>query len=346
MRLATVAFFFFVCQWPVSSDNPQIPWRGVWEWSMDKKSDAGLTAIADACQRLGFNALMMYPPRDRMQFMADECHKRGIKLYLSTVFSGGDNSWQQVLTPEERERASRPPPANYQQGGEPVSPDEIGDHPLPCWNRPEVRDYFRKVVADSARLPVDGLAFDFVGYQNYLGCHCPVCGQKLADYRRQQPRLTEKEAFSRFAEQTMVDFIAEMAKAARQARPDIGLTIHVYPWFAPHPYYGNRLDVDYVGQTVSWFFPPHWPLEKVRRRTREIVATQHKFYKRHFAAPFIAFYSDTPQNLRSPDRVRSELDIVRASGARAIQMAELGHLVRAPEVAEVVAKKLGRSLWK
>ncbi len=311
---------------------------------MNKKSDSGLTAIADACQRLGFNALMMYPPRDKMQFMADECHRRGIKLYLSTVFSGGEKSWQQVLTPEEHERAIRPPPANYQQGGEPLSPEEIFEHSLPCWNRLEVRDYFRKRVVESAQLPVDGLAFDCVGYQNFLGCHCPVCEQKLGEYRRLHPKLTQEEAFTRLSEQTMVDFIGEMAKAAREAKPGIGLTIHVYPWFAPHPYYGNRLDVDYEGQTVSWFFPPHWPLEKVRQRTREIVATQHTFYRKHFAAPFIAFYSDTPQNLRSPDRVRSELGIVRASGARAIQMAELGHLVRAPEVAEVIAKELGGRL--
>jgi hypothetical protein len=207
-----------------------------------------------------------------------------------------------------------------------------------------VREHFRQKVTSLAQLPVDGLAFDMVGYRNYTRCYCPVCEAKLADYRPQHPQLTEPEAAALCAEQSMVDFIHEMAQAARNARPGIELTIHIYPYFRPHPYYGNRLELDCVGQTVSWFFPPHWPLDKVRRLTNEIVATQHDFHRNSYAAPFIGFYSDPPKDLRSAERVQAELKIVRASGAHALQMAELGHLVRQPAVAQVVAQALGGTL--
>jgi len=318
-------------------------WRGVWEWSMDHRTEAGLVEIADTCRSLGFNVLMMSPPKDLIGFMADQCHQRGIRLYRSTVFSGGEKSWRQVMTPEEQERAKQPFPETYQQGGEPYTPDELYKHPLPCWNRPEVRDYFRKIVTDFAQSSVDGLAFDGVGYQNYYRCYCAVCEAKLAEFRKQHPHLSEQKASAICAEQAMVDFVNEMAAAARAARPDIELTIHVYPYFRPHPYYGNRLDVDYVGQTVAWFFRPHWPLEKVGRLANEIVRTQGTYWPAHHAAPFIGFYSRPPKDVRSPRRVQAEIDLIRASGATAIQFAELGQIIRRPTVAEVVAANLGGS---
>lgn len=268
---------------------------------MNKSSEGGLVELAEACRSLGFNVLMMYPPADKMQFMADRCHQPGIKLYLSTVFTGGDGTWEQVMSPDEVARSAKPRSDTYQQGGEPLSLDEVFDHPLPCWNRLEVREYCRKRVADSARLPVDGLAFDLVGYRNYHCCYCSICERELEGYRRKHPQLTEKEASELFAEQAMVDFINGMAKAARDASPRIGLTIHVYPYFRPRPNYGNRLDLDYVGQTVSWFFQPHWPLGKVQRLTTEIVATEHQLYSTSDAAPFIGFYCDPPPKPALPE---------------------------------------------
>lgn len=318
-----------------------LSWRGVWEWSMDKRSDAGLVEIADSCRKLGFNVLMMSPPKDRIEFVAQQCHRRGIKLYLSTVFSGGEPGWQQVMTPAEQERADQEPPPTYQHGGEPLTRDELFHQPVPCWNRDEVRTHFRKKVVDFVQPPADGLAFDAVGYSNYYRCYCPVCEAKLADYRREHPEVPEETASAICAEQAMVDFINDMAQAARDARPGVELAIHIWPYFRPNPYYGNRLHIDYVGQTVSWFFRPHWRLKKVRRLTERIAAMQHDFSAVSYAAPFIGFYSNPPELVRSPDRMRAELATIRSSGATALQMAELGHVVREPSVASVVAEALG-----
>lgn len=319
----------------------QMKWRGVWEWSMDQRSEAGLVAIADACHSLGFNVLMMAPPRNRIAFMAETCHARGIRLYLSTVFSGGDPAWQQVMTAEERARRDQPVPATHQHGGEPRDPGEVFESPAPCWNRPEVRNFLRTRVQEWAKLPVDGLAFDYIGYANYRRCYCPVCQEKLSGFLRAHPNLLYERAAEIVAEDTLVSFTNEMAAAAREVRPEIELTIHVYPYFLPNPFYGNRLELDTVGQTVSWFFRPHWPLEKVRRLTENLVAGQHDYVASATAAPFLGFYEKPPRDYRSSGRIAAELAILRDSGAGALQMAELGSLVRKPRVAEAVARALG-----
>ena len=140
-----------------------------------------------------------------------------------------------------------------------------------------------------------------------------------------------------------MDFTNEMAAAVRAARADIALTIHTYPWFAPDPHYGQRTHIDYVGQTVSWFVRPHWPLATVRRRTAQVVAAQHEFCPSHAAAPFIGFDPRQPGDFRSARRVAEELQRIRDSGATAIQLAELGHLLRRPSVAEAMARELGGS---
>ena len=300
-------------------------WRGVWEWSLPKKTEADLVRIADSAQALGFNALMMYPPQPLLGFMRDQCHQRGIKLYYSTVFSYTKPEWAQVMLPAEVERAKQPLPEDYMHGGKPVHEGEVFSGKLPCYARPEVREHFRQMVVKFAQLPVDGLAFDVVGFQNYRRCTCPVCQGKTDP------------------ERTIVSFINDMAAVARQTNPQIALTIHIYPWFSPEPYYGHKTDIDVVGQTVSWFFRPHWPLDKVQSLTTQLVRDQHRFYPRHTAAPFIGFDARQQRNYRSAKRIRQELQIIKQSGARGLHIAELGYLLDKPLIAQAVAEELGGS---
>jgi len=305
------------------------------------KTEADLVAIADAAQALGFNALLMAPPADQRAFMRELCHQRGMTLYLSTVFAGGPKEARQVLLPEEEAALASPVAEEYMSGGEPVLPGEVMRGSLPCYARPEVRAQFREMVQRNAADPVDGLAFDYIGWQNYRRCYCPVCAEQFAAYRREHPGLSAGRAEEQWAEEVLVSFTNEMAAAARGVRSEIALTIHIYPWFAPNPYYGQRTDIDYVGQTVSWFFRPHWPLETVQRRNDQIVARQHERYRHHHAAPFIGFDPRKPRDFRSAARVAAELRIIRDSGASGLQVAELGYLLRKPSVAEAVAREIG-----
>jgi uncharacterized lipoprotein YddW (UPF0748 family) len=317
------------------------PWRAVWVWSVPLKTESDLIRAADQAQSLGFNVLLMYPPKDKVAFMTAECHRRGMQLYLSTVFSGGDRAWQQVMTPAQEARAGKPFAADYQIGGEPVRPDEVLSSPLPCFSRPEVREWGANKVRELAALGADGLAFDMIGYCNYTRCHCAVCEQSLAAYRRTHLQLSPDRAERRWAQQVLVDFNNDLAAVARQTHPGIGLTTHVYPVFLPHPYYGYRLKVDYVGETVAWFFKPHWPLSSVQARIAEVVARQGSVYHTQRAAPFIGFDARQRRNYRSTSRLRAELQAVCRSGAEGLQVAELGYLLQRPLIAHTVAEVLG-----
>ncbi len=324
-----------------AAQEQQLQWRGVWEWSMDHRTEAGLTAMADAAADLGFNVIMCSPPHGKLAFMREQCHARGIKLYLSTIYSHSDAATRQMMTAEQL--ASRPdePVLGYQYGGEPLDDVEVFQGELPCWNQPAVREQARERTAAYARLPIDGLALDGIGYINYLRCHCPVCEEQLASFRAKHPRMSPRRSEELFAEETLVEFINEMAATAREANPKIELTIHIWPWYRPNPYYGHRLDLDTAGETVAWFFRPHWPLDKVQRRADWLVAHQQDDYPDHLAAPFIGFDARSTLHARSPKRVREELNLVIASGASAIQVADLGYIMDRPTVAEIFREVLG-----
>lgn len=341
MRRLTLALAL-VAAMPSGAD---LSWRAVWEWSLPKRTDADLVRLVESAHALGFNALLMSVPAGKEQFVSDECHRRGMRLYLSTVFAGGDPAWQQVMTPAQEARLDLPLPVNYQHGGEPLAADEVLNSPLPCWSRQEVRAFFAHKVRRLAALPADGLALDYIGYRNYGRCHCPACDAALREARRHDPAVT----VSRWAEDVLVNFVNEMADVARTARPGISLTIHVYPVFMPNPYYGHRLNLDYTGETVSWFFHPHWPLPKVQLRSMQIVRRQGTVWPGQTSAPFIGFDARQLRDYRSASRVAKELDAVQQSGASALQLAELGYLLDKPLVAQAVAEKLGgsyRARWR
>ena len=104
-----------------------------------------------------------------------------------------------------------------------------------------------------------------------------------------------------------------------------------------------RPDLDVVGQTVSWFFRPHWPLDTVQRLTTQLVRDQHRCYRDHLAAPFLGFDARKQRDYRSARRIHQELQIIKQSGAQALHVAELGYLLDKPLIAQAVAEELGGS---
>ena len=95
-------------------------------------------------------------------------------------------------------------------------------------------------------------------------------------YHKKHPELSREDALDRFSLDTLVAFNNELADYARSIRPGIKVATHIYPVFLRDPLYGNRLNVDYCGQTAAWYFDPFWSVGKIKRYAHIISADAKK----------------------------------------------------------------------
>lgn len=321
----------------VQNDN-KLKWKMVWLWTMQDKTDA---QIVSAAKTLGFNAISA-----RSKQMVDECHKQSMQAFAALWFGSAPAEYAQVIKPEETAATTwdkGPSFELYQYGGEPILGGDIYREGS-CWclDRPEALDYGKAAIDKYIAEGYDGIAFDAIGYTNLYACFCPITLAKQQDYHKAHPELSEQQAIIKYSEQSLLSFYEHLCKYAKGKRPDIKLTTHIYPVFAPNPIYGNRLPVDYCGQTVAWFFKPHWNLDKVKRYAYEVVQSAILDGSTSAGAPFVGIYTLPPYDMhaKSADRVRQELRMIKKSGASAIQMAELGNILNNPGIAKVVEEEL------
>ncbi len=255
--------------------------------------------------------------------------------------------WQ-VMTPDEeaalsfitagRNRYIIP----YQFGGEPVMTNEVLTTRIICFSNEEARELLESQIDAIAAVPgLEGLAFDGFGYQNYQCCHCDRCQAMLAEYAQAHPDLPEDEANVVCFRDALVGYINSLADYARSRRPDIRTAIHIWPVFAPDPLYGNRLDVDYCGQTAAWYMP--WPEEKIAEYSRIISDGARDYFPRQQGVGMIGYY-DRPGQFPVKDaaRVDMELRTMIDNGVRHIQVCSAVDVVRNPEIAEVFTSRCER----
>lgn len=214
-----------------------------------------------------------------------------------------------------------------------------------CPNAPETEAVVKAQIENAIAAGFDGIAFDYFGYQNYRGCYCQRCLAGFEAFFDRHPEMSEEEAFARFAEDSMVNLINAAVAFAKSKKPDIKTACHIYPHFAPNPFYGERLAIDYCGITAAWFFSPHWSHEKIKAYTARIVGKQSEQNRASLGVPFIGVYTkDVPAPSRkNASRVAMELEIVAAAAPKALQMAELGHLLADEAVADIIRKFFGSS---
>jgi hypothetical protein len=301
-------------------------------------SDADVVAQAKS---LGFNVLEAQSPG-----IVRECHRQGIKAAGLIYFGSAPEGCAQVISPTEeatlrREEAALPPA--YQYGGEPVRHGEVMiEGGLWCFDRPEALEFGKKEIDRVIAAGYDVIALDYIGYQNYHACFCPISTSRHEEYLKTHPGISRKAATDECSRDSLVSFYNALVAYAKSKKPQIVVTAHLYPCFIPDPIYGNRTSLDYCGQTVSWFFQPHWNLGRVRRYAHEVVARAGRYNPSCTGAPFIGIYTLKPyeNDRKTPERVRDEIRIVKESGAKAIQFAELGNILNDPEIARVVREEL------
>jgi hypothetical protein len=123
-----------------------------------------------------------------------------------------------------------------------------------------------------------------------------------------------------------VQLYADLYKAVKKTAPDMKVMCHIHPVYLPNPFYGHRVKVDYCGVTVAWFFKPHWDLKKIEKYTKKTVNGPYKFTEA-IGMPMIGYYTGET-SYRDGKQLKKELNIIKKSGAKAVMMCELGHILK------------------
>lgn len=315
-----------ICVWSIEAENPEAVEKGV--------EQAG---------SLGFNAVCWDRPG-----VVEACHKLGMQAFaIICPLERREGAQLQVLRPGEEklpgfDRNSIPDEQYYQYGGEPAGErGEILDQNFTCPNDPGVAKYTLEQVENCRNAGFDGIIWDFVGYRNYRSCECAICREKFANFRARHPDMAEKEARGSFYEQVLVDLYNALYRETKALAPNLIIANHIHPVYLPDLFYWNKVKVDYCGVTVSWFFKPHWSLEKVKNYTKKVVSGPY-VEKDVTGMPMIGFYADGQyaRDRKSAQRLKQEFEILKEAGARHFIMCELGHILRDKEALKVVREEL------
>ncbi len=317
------------------SSNP-LKWKMAWSWTMRDRPDE---EIVRAAQELGFNVL-----NARSTNMVQECQKAGLKAIATLSFGGAPPEYGQVILPRpELENWINPAAHLYQDGGEPIQGGEPS-HKLKPWcpDHPKTLEYGQNKIDTLIAQGYDGVALDAIGYQNYYACYCPLSKAHHAKYQKEHSTQTPQEAIYKSSEESLINLCTALIDYAHSKKNDIIMTCHIWPHFAPNPLYGNKIPFDYCGQTAAWFYKPYWQEDKIRRYAYDIVTYADDYHGNSIGAPFIGIFTLPPldKHHKSSKQVREELRIIKQSGASAIQIAELGHILNDPNIAEVVKEEL------
>jgi hypothetical protein len=312
-------------------------------WTLAGENELAVEEGVKQAKSLGFNAVCWNRPG-----LAAACHKLGLKAYaIVSPLERRETALLQVLKKGEEKLAGfdpgkTPPEQFYQYGGEPMQgKQEILDQNLACPNDPGVLEHSLKKVAELRDAGCDGVIWDFVGYRNYKSCECNLCLTELENFRKEHPKLDEEESKNSFYENTLVSLYDALYRETKRIAPNLNILNHIHPVFLPDIFYGRRVWVDYCGITVSWFFKPHWPLEKVREYTIKVLSGPYT-HKEVNGMPMIGFYTDGQyaRDRKSPERLEKEFEILKETGARNLIMCELGHILRDKDAARVVRREL------
>lgn len=349
MLSMVIALFIFVPGLPAAEDVPLT----LCGWGIDMKNPDAFCTRAAA---VGFDTLITWSTDPEfLQKVAAAGEKHDVRIFSSIAPMGGlARLWNktypgrpvpwQVMTPQQQAAGSFIMAGDneylipYQFGGEPVMTNEVLGNQIICFNDPDARALLEDQIDAIVAVPgLEGLAFDGFGYQNYHRCHCERCERLFARYRAAHPDMSAQHAEITYFRGVLVDYINHLANYARSKREDIKTAIHIWPVFAPEPLYGNRLDVDYCGQTAAWYMP--WPQDKIAEYSRIISAEANRYYMRQQGVAMIGYY-DRPDRfpVKNAARVDMELSTIIENGCRRVQVCGARDVINNADIAAVFSK--------
>ena len=228
---------------------------------------------------------------------------------------------------------------NYSFGGEPFpgKTEVLWDGPYPCVIGKDARakacERLDKICATPG---IDGIAFDYVGYQNYYGCQHPDCLKQCQEYLKKNGLPDTKENRAQFYLFELAEYYRVCAEHIKKINPRFRIIAHLYPVFQPHPLYGNRLKIDIAGETCAWY--RLWDIRKVENYANTIRAGQHRYHKTTECVPFIGFSAGGLIDKKDAARVEQELLAILKSDSDALMVHELSSVLKVPEVLAVFQK--------
>jgi len=316
--------------------------KAAWDWHLPVETGSQQREIVEFADDLGFDTLIV---RDPSAVMARRGAELGVRIVAivyarpSDAFAGAHPECLQRLLSAEDEIARaghEGTPANFQLLSHRWY-SIVQEGATLCFEHEASRSFLKERVSRALEI-ADGVAFDGFGFRNHYACFCDRCTDVRTSMAAGQPEAHEPDVLARMSETSLVavsDVLYEHAKAIQR---DAVVTNHVWPPFYPNEYYGNRLRLDFCTQTISWFYPPHWSLERVEFETAEMKRLED--VKRNTFVPFIGLYSD-PYLVRSPDRVRAEFEVAARYADGHVVLCNLETPRHHPEIAAVVKDALG-----
>jgi len=322
-------------------------------WGIDEKDTDKFVADAGA---VGFDALITWSTNPVFLKKAVEAGKRnnikifsclapmnGLGILWSKRYPNRSVPWQVMTGNEDAAFQFIAAGKNqyiipYQFGGEPKMANEVLLTRIICFNDLEARELFKPLIDNIVSVPgIEGIAFDGFGYQNYRRCHCEHCQILLTGYVNKHPKMTKNEAEVTFFRDTLVDYINYLADYARSRQGDIKTSIHIWPVFTPEPLYGNRLNIDYCGQTAAWY--TLWPKEKIAEYSGIISGEATKYHQRQKGVAMIGYY-DRPGQFPAKDasQVNMEIKTMLENGCREIQVCSAKDVINNQTISAVFKK--------
>ena len=305
----------------------------IWAGGINLNIDKTMKRISDS----GFNAAAVSGANLNTLIPYGQKHNVGIYYWFHIIPPENMKQFAQQMSPEENEilqklTADKSVDKNgYQFGGEPLAGhQEVLETPLLCFHCPETVEFCKKHLdAVFERYPeINGIAFDYIGYQNYRCCHCKQSTSLFEEYyKKVQSRMSREAALEQFSLETLVQFSNELSAYIRKLKPEARIATHVYPVFIPDPLYGNRLDVDYCCQTVAWFFKP---------------LLKKKYFPGARGVPFIGLYQNPQGHFKSDEEFFNELEVMKkaSSARRVLSICSFAPFARNPELGKKLAVEI------
>jgi hypothetical protein len=308
-------------------------------------TDRDVKLAVEGAKELGFNAYAWGASRKEQVFLR-HARKHHFKIFrlIEPLHERKGACLQKLEPSEESLPGAGGISSDYQYGGEPVTGNrEVLDRELACPLDPGVIPYAIREIRRAKKLGYDGVCWDFIGYRNYHSCECIHCQAAFSSYCKGHPDLSQTEAKALFYEALLVRVFSQLHVEVKKVDRALLVMCHCHPVYLPNVFYGRRVAVDYCGITVSWFFLPHWTIEKVRKYTLETVQGPYSSEKA-IGMPMIGFYcsEELKAHRRSGERLLEELGVLRENGARAVMICELGDILRNQEARQAIKKGLSQ----